>query len=180
MRHLVVLLLIMYCTAVSADDTDERGALARRLVELTEVKERNLEANQCTKVSADSSKAIVALYVRNPANFNGISPQSAYWPEVEAIYRDFYSVVCTSSLFSNLEGLHAKAYATMSLADLRAAVAFYSSPAAREMALAAKNHLAEANAINNRVSSSEELTRARASFTDGMRHLAKKYKTDPR
>lgn len=179
MRY-VLTLLLMYCAAASANDVDERGALARRLVELTQVKEMNLEANQCGKVSADPTKAIVALYVRNPANFSGISPQSSYWPEVETLYRDFYAVACTSSMFGDLEALHTRAYATMSLEDLRTAVAFYSTSAAREMALATKRNLAEANAINNRATSSEAMTRARASFTQAMRQLATKYKTDPR
>jgi hypothetical protein len=48
------------------------------------------------------------------------------------------------------------------------------------MALATKRNLAAANAINNRAAASEDMLRARASFTEAMAQLAKKYRSDPR
>ncbi|WP_426174983.1 DUF2059 domain-containing protein [Massilia sp. TWR1-2-2] len=150
MRTLVVLLLLL-CANVSAQDRDERDVLARRLAQLLQVKEYKLDAKQCDRVAADSSKEIVALYLRNPANFSGISPQSIYWPAVEKTYRDLYAVACAPSMLGGLEDVTVKAYATMSPADLHAALAFYASPAGRAMQLLQKKILADANAFSNKV-----------------------------
>jgi hypothetical protein len=179
MRHIFAFLLLFCCSTVYADDTDERTLMARRLVQLVDVKATNLDANQCAKVSADESKAFIALYVRNPAGFGGISPQSAYWPEVAAAYRDIFSVMCGSSTSNSLEALRVKAYSTMSLADLRTAVDFYSSPVAHEMKLAAKRSLKDANATTTGIYS-EEAKAAQEKFVEAMDQLAKKYKADPR
>ena len=77
-------------------------------------------------------KDIAAAYRASPAEFHGISPQSAYWPEVEQAWRDYYADRCAPQNDESPSAIIARRYAAnLSTAELREVVAFQESPAGR-------------------------------------------------
>src|SRR4030095_12910157 len=70
----------------------------------------------------------------NPGTFGGLSPQSAYWPEVEAIYERFRATACAYATAEKFERYIGEQFAgQISEADLRAAIAFYESPEGKRL-----------------------------------------------
>jgi hypothetical protein len=141
MRHLLAVLLILCCAPVLADDASERVALAERLTELLEIKPLySALGKDCIPQPSTFSNAMLKAYGENPGFFGGISPRSAYWPEVEAIYREYMVQGCAVANAEKFSVVYVSAYArSMALPDLRAAVAFYSSPAGQAMQAGNRN-----------------------------------------
>lgn len=135
MRNLLAVVLILCCLPAVADDTVERGVLAKQLTELLEVEALYASlGKQCTPKPAEFSDSLLKTYGEMPDQFGGISPKSAYWAEVESIYREYFEQACATAGLEKLSVVYVAAYAqTMALADLRAAVVFYSSPAGKAM-----------------------------------------------
>lgn len=179
MRYLATMLLLFCCASAFADDAGERTALAQRLTELLDVKGANLDANTCTKAPAETAKFIREQYAKRPDEFYGVSPQSVYWPEVEEIYRTFYGAVCASRMVSAVESAHVAAFAAMSVADLHAAIAFYSSSTGQQMQVVMKKMLPELNALMNR-GVDDDVRAAQDAFLVSMVQLKKRYAAEPK
>jgi hypothetical protein len=146
MRHLLAILLSLLCFPVLADDAAERARLAQRLADLLAIRAQYNQAGAaCRRPDADLEKELLGVYAAGPADCGGISPQSAYWPEVRAIYRQFTDTACATICGEQLEPVLIQSFAAnMSLADLRAAVAFSASPAGRTLQAATKKVFREA------------------------------------
>lgn len=70
------------------------------------------------------------VYSTEPDAFGGITPKSAYWPEVVRIYGNFQKSVCQYISAEQFENFYVKQLnEKISEADLRAAIGFYSSQA---------------------------------------------------
>lgn len=181
MRHLVAIVLFCLCAHVVADDAGDRARLAQRLADLLEVRSQYGKASvACRQSDAEVDSALFNLYARRTAEFGGISPNSAYWPEARAIYRRFVDGTCEVTTGERVEFLVVKAYAaTMSIAQLRAAVAFYASPAGRAMQAGNRSIFHGMTDLAERVSM-EERDAAALIYQQSMRVLKNKYKADPR
>jgi hypothetical protein len=112
---------------------DEHLALARKLVDFGPDSNGPAEASaNCVPDPATMRKDIGAAYRANPAEFHGISPQSAYWPEVEQAWRDYYVDRCGPQSDESPAAIIARRYAAnLSTGELREVVAFQQSPAGR-------------------------------------------------
>jgi Uncharacterized protein conserved in bacteria (DUF2059) len=130
-KSLLVILLALASLTLHAEPTTKQLELGRKLADLLRTQSM-FEAylKQCV-ASGDANVFDPKTAFRiDPGAFGGVSPQSAYWPEVETIYREYQSETCaylTPGAFQSFYGRKYAEYATE--ADLQAAVEFYSSPA---------------------------------------------------
>ncbi len=70
----------------------------------------------------------------DPSGFGGVSPQSAYWPEVEAAFQAYQQESCSYLTADRFRDYVARSYADrISTDDLVAAIAFYSSPLGKRL-----------------------------------------------
>ena len=78
--------------------------------------------------------AAAAAYEASHESFGGISPNSAYWPEIEAIYSRYRRKTCEYVSTEKFTNYFVEQFAEhASDDDLRAAVAFYSTPAGKRI-----------------------------------------------
>ena len=115
-----------------AEKTPATLQLSAQLTELMRVRAMvDAVLKQCNDPDGSSADAKTS-FTSSPGNFGGISPQSAYWPEIEAIYADYRNGMCT---YLTVEGFLAYYAGVLSERnteeDLRAALQFYSSTAGR-------------------------------------------------
>ena len=122
--------LILFLTAAgaSAQPSAKRLELASKLVDLLQVRAAfDAYLKQCTKPEGSYLDPKLAYSV-SPNSFGGITPRSAYWPEVEILYRRYQQQACNYITVEEFEKFHAAQYAAAtSEDDLRAAINFYSS-----------------------------------------------------
>ncbi|MFS2165256.1 DUF2059 domain-containing protein [Variovorax sp. Varisp62] len=106
--------------------SEQRAALAMRYLELVGYKETWAESSQrcLNDLPSKARKAFIA----SPGSFGGLSPQSAYWPEVELIYAKNERTKCDAIGREDFYRDFAEGFArNLSDSDLHAAIAFYSS-----------------------------------------------------
>ena len=182
MRRVLALVLLFSCISVHADDAAERGALAQRLADLLEVRTQYSLANaRCRQSDADLERALLELLLKHPVEFGGLSPKSEYWPEARTAYREYVDSACELTSGDRLEPLFVKNYAeTMTVADLRAAEAFYSSPAGRTLQAANRKIFEEVTELAYRRANEAQPTAAALTYRQSMLILRNKYKQDPR
>jgi hypothetical protein len=158
-------------TALAAQP-DERLVLARQLVDLNQDKVENAEA------AADCSPApdLVDAYRTRPGDFYGISPQSAYWPDVERAWQAVHAGGCAESPAAIL----ARSYAEhLSIAELRAVIAFQDSPSGRAFIAATRRARADLEA-GRAARTYHDPDEADRMFRSAMLTLKAKYDSDPR
>lgn len=138
MHRLIILAIALTLSLTSfAQVVDNRTKLGAQLAQLLDYTSQwQSYATECAKsegTAFDPDK----LYQSNPTAFGGISPKSAYWPRIRAIYRDYQLTLCDAIGSKELDELVAKELASsMSESDLNAAISFYTSPAGRGLNLA--------------------------------------------
>lgn len=135
MRNVFAVLLIFLCTPALADDVADRTALAQRLSDLLEVRvQYEFMYRKCAQPDADLEKDLLELYSKHIDDFGGIAPHSAYWPEATKIYREYADRSCVVMAPDKVEPMIVRAYAqSMSAAQLRNALEFYSAPAGQAL-----------------------------------------------
>ena len=175
MRRLLVVVLMLLCSTVSARDGDERPALATKMIELIRP-----PVADCNPSPEALAKRVANAYRTRPGDFSGISPQSAYWPEVERIWREYYAAQCAESHADAATALLVKTYATqMSVQDLRDAIAFFGSPSGRAM-YAANIRIANDFQAGTAQTAGHVPNKASTDYRAAMRLLKEKYEADPR
>jgi hypothetical protein len=116
----------------------------------------------------------------SPGSFGGLSPQSAYWPEVVQIYRRFQAKACAYATPERFSAFFSERFAeTLSEADLRAAIAFHSSPTGRRIGDATLAVNQDFQAFANKLML-EAYEVARSDYQRDIRALIKKYKAEPK
>ena len=135
MRHsLVATILYLFAATVNAAPSATQLALGQELAELLHVRALfNSYLKECTSAASPTFSAKLAFNT-SPGSFGGLSPQSAYWPEVEVIYRQFQVATCSYISAEKFLSFYAEELAARNTEeDLRAAIAFNSSPAGRRL-----------------------------------------------
>jgi hypothetical protein len=126
------LLCLSFFILVGASANDDKAALARQLVEVIQYKRMAADVNQQCGVLEGTARDPVRIFESNPNVFGGVSPKSAYWPEIVASHKRYMTKLCTAQSTENMASFYARAFERgMSLEDLKALVAFYSSPAGK-------------------------------------------------
>jgi len=120
------------------------------------------------------------IFSAEPGFFGGISPQSAYWPEVVALYARYQAQACHAVSAEKFAAFFAEQYATkLSEEELEASLAFFSSAAGRRYNAVS----AEAN-VALQAHLTQEMARVVGdAFKDvqrDLRGILLKYKNDPK
>jgi hypothetical protein len=181
MRQLLAVVLLLCSATVAAASDDERLLLAQRLVATMEISVNSFDrGGPCVPTPETMAKNMATAYRKNPEKFHGISPQSAYWPEVEQVWRDYYVGRCAGRTDELPAEVVAKSYAaSMSLAELRDAVAFHTSESGRAFHAAGRQVARDLEASLNRRTDGET-DKASIAFQLAMRKLKVKYEIDPK
>jgi hypothetical protein len=125
-------------------------------------------------------KDIAAAYRASPGEFHGISPQSAYWPEVEQAWHAYYVDRCAAQGDDSPTAMVARRYAAnLSTDELREVLAFQESPSGRAFIDAtriARQDLENPPQGPNRRGADEAST----GFRQAMQRLKAKYERAPK
>jgi hypothetical protein len=162
----------------SPASSEKRIALAMQLLDLIGYRASWSESSkQCTKgMPSEARKA----FTSSPGSFGGLSPQSAYWPDVERIYIKYEKTKCAAFGNEVFYRSFAEGYAReLSDADLNAAIAFYSSDTGKRIQRAT----VEASVTLTREMARKMTqidTEATAAFRLELRDLMSKYREDPK
>jgi hypothetical protein len=116
----------------------------------------------------------------DPGGFGGISPQSAYWPDVERIYASYRATACAYATSEKYAQYFEEQYARrLSLEDLRAAIAFYSSPTGKRLqdAVVAADHDFQSYASKLMLEAYEI---ANTQYQRDIRDLQRRYRASPK
>lgn len=117
---------------VGASANDNMAALARQLVEAIQYKRMAADMNQRCGVLEGTARDPVRIFESNPNVFVGVTPKSAYWPDIVASHQRYMTKLCTAQSAEIMASFFARKFERgMSLEDLKALVAFYSSPAGK-------------------------------------------------
>lgn len=180
MRRLWLLCVLNMVCVAHAQSLDTRLQLSERLVELMQVRTMfDAYLQQCSKPEGSPFDPKIEFRA-DPGSFGGISPQSSYWPEVEAIYGRFRSTACAYVTADKFAAYYAQQLAQRSSEeDLRAALAYLSSPAGRRM----QDAQVQVNESFQRFAQELLLQAygvAREQFQADLRVLLRKYQKEPR
>ena len=181
MRNLLVSIAISIAAVPAfAEKTPATLQLSAQLSELMRVRTMvDAVLKQCNDPESSSADAR-SSFTSSPGSFGGISPQSAYWPEVEAIYTDYRNGMCTYLTVDGFLAYYAGVLAERnSEEDLRAALLFYSSSAGKRF----QDSVVMASvAFQDYASDSmkRSTTEATEKYQGAMRAIIRKYKKEPR
>lgn len=161
-----------------AEHPDERMMLARQLVALGADGDAAQDAAACTP-SAEIGADLAAAYRARPGDFHGISPQSAYWPELKRAWHAAHGDRCAGNETAPAAIL-ARSYAgQLSTAELRQVIAFQDSPAGRAFIAATEKARAD---LENELPAGDvdHPDDGFDSFEQAMLGLKAKYERDPK
>lgn len=134
-KLLISLLLALASSSAISEPTTTQLQLGRELANLMRVQAMfDSYLQQCTASSGAAAFDPKTAFSADPGSFGGLSPQSTYWPEVEAIYRAYQKETCAYITSEAFLSFYATKYAeSTSETDLRTAIAFYSSPVGKRL-----------------------------------------------
>lgn len=179
MRALLALILsLASCAGFAADDPTP--AAARRLVELLQIDSIYEDAQgACTDVTDAATDARKA-YEANPLAFAGLSPRSAYWPEVEALYLRYRKDACGANTARDAKEIYVKVFAQrLSPGELERAAAHMATPEGQALQAASRE---AARMLSAHQAAGQERATAAAvlRFRERMQELAARFRADPR
>ncbi len=179
MRQLLALILAFAsCASLAADDPKQ--AAARRLVDLLQIDgiyDDSLAA--CTGMT-DMAGVARKSFDANPKVFDGLSPQSAYWPEVEALYRSYRAETCGANRAQAAREIYVKVFAQrLSQIELERAAAAMATPEGQALQ-AASREASRRVSVLEAVGQERAVAAAAQRFRDKMQELSARFKADPR
>lgn len=138
MRSLLALVLALSsCVSLAADDPKQ--AVARRLVELLQVEETYRDAATACRDVIDIAGETRKSWEANRERFGVLSPESAYWPEVEALYGRYREEVCNANRVQVAKEIYVQVFARrLSQAELERALAELETPEGKAMQAASR------------------------------------------
>jgi len=132
--RLLLCLSLLISMAAHAQSTPKKVALAEQLVKLLHFDRMFDDYLKECSTSPSSTLDAAVSYREHPESFDGLSPQSAYWGEVDAIYGRYLAKICEYSTGEKVTQYFTQQFAEhASEEDLRAALAFQSSPTGRRL-----------------------------------------------
>ena len=179
--HKLALLLALFLTCTAqAQSVDARVKLSGKLVELMQIRPMfDAYLKQCNEPEGSPFDPKIE-FKASPGSFGGVSPQSAYWPEVEAIYSRFRATACAYATADKFAAHYSQELAQRSSeADLQAAIAYFSSPAGKRM----QDVAVQVNESFQKFAQELMLQAygtAREEYEADIRLLLRKYKREPR
>jgi hypothetical protein len=134
MIRLFILILTLATFEANAQTSPEKVLAAQQVVELMDIKSTfDTVLTQCKSLSGSPFDP-KAAFLAAPGSFGGLSPQSAYWPEVEVVYKKYQDRGCGYISAEQFSIFMAEQYAELaSLEDLNTYIAFLASPAGQRI-----------------------------------------------
>jgi hypothetical protein len=179
MRRLIAIALILPAAALAAP-SERALVLATDLVRLLRFETTfNAYVEQCAKPEGSPFDPALA-FRSDPASFGGISPQSAYWPDVKNAYARLQAKACAYATPEKFAKYFVDQFAErLSEDDLRTAVEFQQTASARRVqeAVVAANASFQSFATQLMYAAYESATKE---FQQELRTLTRKYRQDPR
>ncbi|WP_157572121.1 DUF2059 domain-containing protein [Hydrogenophaga taeniospiralis] len=129
MRNIKILLasLLLSVTATAQTPTDKL-TLATQLVEMLGYGARFESYGRQCRTFEGSQFDPNKLVLDNPSTFKPITPHSKSWSEIVTLYKAYQENICATYLPESVNGMIAGDLAQkLTIADLKAAIAFYSS-----------------------------------------------------
>ena len=162
-----------------AQSTPRKLELATELMKLLRVEDSfSAYLRECSKPEGSPFDPKTE-FQSNPGSFGGISPQSAYWPEVEGIYARFRATSCAYATPEKFSRFYVQHFAeSVSEEDLLVSIAFQSSPTGRRLQEAVVGANAGFQAFATQLMY-EAYESARAQFQTDIRVLQRKYRANP-
>jgi hypothetical protein len=129
-HYLLLCLSLLFSVSAYAQFTPKKIALAEQFVKLLQLNHLHDDyLKECSKPD-DSVHMAAEAYREHPESFDGLSPQSSYWGEVETVYSHYRLNTCGYITSEKVAQFFTQQSAErLSEEDLRASIAFYSSPA---------------------------------------------------
>lgn len=162
----------------AAADT-RKTALAVELADLIQV--RRVASEYITRCGVEGTYLDPKrIFDVEPGYFSGISPQSAYWPEVVALYRRYQSTVCSAVTADEYARVFAEQYAqNLSEGELEATVSFFSSATGRRyVSVSSEANFAMLTYMNREMKSAME--RAFKEAQQEVQAIVLRYRKDPK
>jgi hypothetical protein len=180
LRNFVLLIVAAIHFAAHSEPTTAQLALGSELAELLQTKSQfDAYLEQCKSPEGSTFDPKFA-FSNDPSTFGGVSPQSAYWPEIEALYRKYQEESCKYITPEKFNSYIAEQYATrLSEGDLKATISFYKSPIGRRFSQARS----EMNRDFQAFATNAMLQIYRGAYRKvqaEVRTVMNKYKNDPR
>ncbi len=117
---------------VHAVQSSPKQKLARQLADLMQVK--RTASGYLSKCSTLDGSYLdpKRIYALDPNYFGGVSPQSAYWPEIVSTYAKYQAKACQSVTADDYVDFYVREYEkAMTEDELKATVKYFSSPSGR-------------------------------------------------
>jgi len=179
MRALFALILLsLSCAGHAADDP--KLAAARRLVDLLQFEGVYEDSAKACRDRVDVAAAARRVHEANRASYGGLSPQSAYWPDVVVLYGRYLAETCEATTAESAKDLYARVFARrLSQDELEQAVAAMATPEGQALQAASREALA---LLSRAQYADQERTAARAAkrYRDRIQELVKRQEADPR
>lgn len=177
MRVVLALFLIAISAFAQAADPTPPEPVVRLVRMMMQFVSEDGSPLGCDANRAAFGEELRGKYLVRPTTFGGISPQSAYWPEMEELHYQYHVATCADSVA--MQASFALALArVVSVADAEAAVAFYSSPAGKNVMSGMR--IAGKDMSKHGALTSEVRKAADDAYTSGYRELLAKYKREPK
>lgn len=179
MRAPVALILAISSSASLAAD-DPTLAAARRLVDMLQIDAIYQDALGACGDATDAASSARQSDEANPRAFGGMSPRSAYWPEVEDLYRRYRMEACGATTARIAKEIYVKVFAQrLPREELERAAAQMATPESRALQAASRE---AARMLSVHQATEQELATAAAAlrFREKMLELSARYKADPR
>jgi hypothetical protein len=134
LRYVLPLAVIFLPISVSAQAPAETSAeLAQQLVRLLRY-DKQMEAYRENCANTAKSVSPESLVKENPRKFGGVTPASRHWPKIVEAYEQYYRELCARPTVEEFLIAMAAVYAKdMSVAALKAAIRFYSTPSGQRL-----------------------------------------------
>ena len=180
MTRLLLFLAFVFPTSAYGQPQHERLNAAKQLAQLLQL-DRLFQAYLSACESPENTPFDPRLaFKSDPGGFGGISPQSAYWPEVEKIYATYRATACAYATSEKYSQYFVEQYARrLSLEDLKAAIAFYSSPVGKRLQEAVVSADHEFQHYANKLLL-EAYDIANTQYQRDIKDLQRRYRANPR
>ena len=137
---LIVLSIAAFSTSGNTQSTRKDSAeLAQDLVRLLRY-ERQMETYRKDCENSARTVSPESLVKANPNQLGGSTPASRNWPKIVAAYEQYYREICARPTMNEFLTAMSQQYsADVSVPDLEAAIAFYSTPSGQRLTDAHRN-----------------------------------------
>ncbi|KQQ91615.1 hypothetical protein [Massilia sp. Leaf139] len=178
MRALLGILLAGACCLATAQDG--KTAAATRLAEMMQIDEAYGETKSVCVGGADAAAQAAHSYAANREVFSGISPRSAYWPEVIALFSRFREDTCAAHDPGAAKRAYVKMYVErLSLTELQAAIAHMESPAGRAVQAANRDAVRVLASLHKQEQDAATAAAGKR-YTANLAQLVARFKAQPR